>query len=211
MRLLDVLNHTKAHCTVLAAGRQNNGRTAEQIGAMARYGFVRQDFSEWFENLYLEPDQSSIGALAALLIGFGLCVHSEQAYKTLILSSTLEKFLREWEDPVVHPAAVLQRIELTNDVPRDLDRSLPADLTKALYTDPAVWSFFGAYIDEGDDFSLVEIVLSRVAVKNTTILIVSRQELTKCTDVLKTRSGRDLTLSFVLEGVNLYVYYYIDR
>ena len=210
MRLLDVLKQTQDHCALLSASQPINGRTTEDIASIARYGFVRQDFSAWFEEAFGGTNLCHVSALAGLLITFGLGAHLTKPYKALALSPSLGRLLTEWSEPVDHPAFGLQRLELTADAPQDLDRALAPDFAHAFYSDPIIWRFFGAYIDLDIDSSIVELAISQVLTQQSTTLIVSRVALNKCREIFETRSGAPMSFVGFFEGVNLYVYYNSD-
>jgi hypothetical protein len=207
MRLIDVLQQTQAHCSLLTESRPNNGRTVSDVAAMARYGFVRQDFASWFEDRFGKNIQDHVGAVAGLLIAFGLGVHTRFAYKNLFLSPALYPILQDWVDPVVHSASAFQRVKLTDADPIDIDRHLPDDLALAFPANPAVWSFFAAYIENSIDAEIVEIAMERVAKTTCTSLIISQVPMRTQQLAFEAQLGKPMSFSGNLESLGLYIYY----
>jgi hypothetical protein len=210
MRLLDVLKQTQAHCAVLSASQASSGRGANEVAAMARFGFVRQDVARWFEENFCEPGLCHTSALAGLLVAYGLGVHTGAAYKGLLLSPSLGRLLAKWVDPIEHPEFALHRFKLTDSVPEDLDRPFPEDMTKAFHSDPIIWRYLGVYVDHDINTDFVDVVVSRMLTKQATTLIVSRVELQSCKEVFEQRNGAPMSFVGLFEGVGLYVYYNSD-
>jgi hypothetical protein len=210
MRLIDVLQQTQAHCSLLTESRPNNGRTVSDVAAMARYGFVRQDFAAWFEDRFGKNIQDHVGAVAGLLIAFGLGVHTRFAYKNLFLSPALYPILHDWVDPVVHSASAFQRVKLTEADPIDIDRHLPDDLSSPFFTDPKVWSFFGAYIDAEAKGEIVHMAMERLAAPKCTSLIISRVPLNAQQMAFEAKLGKAMSFSGSLESLDLHIYYHSE-
>jgi hypothetical protein len=210
MRLIDVLQQTQAHCSILSESRPNNGRTVSDVAAMARYGFIRQDFASWFEDKFGKNIQNHVDAVAGLLIAFGLGVHSQFLNKTLLMSPGLYPLLLDWADPVIYPATSIQRIKLTHSKPEGVDLRLPRNLKQAFRKKQTLWSFFAAYVESNADLEIVDIAIERFAKAACTSLIISHVPMADQKQVFEEMTGKSMSFSGYLESLDLHIYYHSE-
>lgn len=111
MRAKDIIAATLDHLDHLAAAKTT--RTSAAVYRMARRAFVRGDYASWFERQFGHAIEDDRDALAGLLLGFGLAVHSRFPYKRLAVSPRLSVIAERWADPAPHPHPEFSRYILS--------------------------------------------------------------------------------------------------
>ena len=111
MRARDIITATLDHVDHLAAAKTMRAPAA--VYRMARRAFVRGDYASWFERQFGHAIEDDRDALAGLLLGFGLAVHSRFPYKRLAVSPRLSVIAERWVDPAPHPHPEFSRYILS--------------------------------------------------------------------------------------------------
>ena len=168
MRTKDIIVATLDHLDHLAAAKTT--RASAAVYRMARRAFVRGDYASWFERQFGHAIEDDRDALAGLLLGFGLAVHSRFPYKRLAVSPRLSVIAERWADPAPHPHPEFSRYILSEGRLCDF----------APYAEGAVWvtppprdcQFLGIYCapDSGSP-DLSAIGLDIVSVRSTACII----------------------------------------
>lgn len=167
MRARDIITATLDHVDHLAVAKT---RSTEAVYKIARRAFVRSDYASWFERQFGHAIEDDRDALAGLLIGFGLAVHSRFPYKRLAVSPRLSVIAERWVDPAPHAHPEFSRYILSEG--RLCDFAPQAEGPVRVTPPPTDCQFLGIYCAPDSGLpDLSAIGLEIVSVQTTACII----------------------------------------